>query len=61
MKYIGEGSYIHGVPARDLTPAEYRRHRKAIREAEETSGVKLYATEEEAEVTQEATPDEGEG
>jgi hypothetical protein len=30
IKYIGEGAYLPGVPARDLTPDEYAMHAEAI-------------------------------
>lgn len=42
LKYIGGGSYILGVPARDLTDEEEREHGKIIREQEKASGLKLY-------------------
>lgn len=38
IKYIGNGSYIVGVPARDLTPEEYEAGKKLI----EACPTKLY-------------------
>lgn len=30
MRYIGDGSYLFGVPARDLTQAEWNEHKALI-------------------------------
>lgn len=30
VEYIGDGSYLPGVPARDLTAPEWRHHKKTI-------------------------------
>lgn len=30
VEYIGDGSYLPGVPARDLTPDEWKKHKKTI-------------------------------
>ena len=30
VKYVGNGAYINGVPARDLTAEEYETHREAV-------------------------------
>lgn len=30
VKYIGEGSYIDGIPARDLTEAEWETYKETI-------------------------------
>ena len=30
VEYIGDGSYLPGVPARDLTMAEWKHHKKTI-------------------------------
>lgn len=38
-RYVGDGRYIHGVPARNLTKEEYEKHRAAI---ERTVGPGLY-------------------
>lgn len=42
LKYIGDGTYIIGVPARDLDDAEARTHGALIREQEKATGMKLY-------------------
>jgi len=42
LKYIGDGAYIHGVPARDLTDDEEKEHGKLIREQAKVSGAVLY-------------------
>ena len=42
LKYIGGGSYIHGVPARDLTDEEEKRIGALIRQQEKAAGMKLY-------------------
>lgn len=42
MKYVGDGSHIIGVPARDLTDDEAREYGALIREQEKASGLKLY-------------------
>lgn len=44
-KYVGDGTAIHGVPARDLTAEEYRTHKKLIKTEEKASGLKLYEVE----------------
>lgn len=41
-KYVGEGTYIPGVPARDLTKEEYAKHKKTIKVAEKAACVTLY-------------------
>lgn len=43
MKYIGDGSHIHGVPARDLTDEEEKRFDPVISEQQKLTGMKLYA------------------
>lgn len=30
IRYIGEGAFLPGVPARDLTPMEWEQHKEAI-------------------------------
>lgn len=30
VRYIGDGAYLFGVPARDLTPEEWARHKALI-------------------------------
>lgn len=40
--YIGNGDWIPGVPARDLSEEEYARHKDAIRENEAATGKALY-------------------
>jgi hypothetical protein len=42
MKYIGDGAWIHGVPARDLTNEEEKQHADLIAEQEQITGIKLY-------------------
>ena len=42
LKYVGNGTYIHGVPARDLTADEAQTYRKIIEEQEALIGRKLY-------------------
>lgn len=55
VKYVGNGTFIHGVPARNLSEAEYKTHKKAIKAAEKAAGIVLY------EVTEEATTEQAEG
>jgi len=40
--YVGDGTYIHGVPARDLSDDEEKRFGALIRQQEKSSGIKLY-------------------
>jgi hypothetical protein len=42
LRYIGNGDYIHGVPARDLSNAEAKQYGDAIAAAEKATGRKLY-------------------
>jgi hypothetical protein len=42
LRYIGNGDYIHGVPARDLSAAEAKDHGDAIAASEKATGKKLY-------------------
>ena len=42
LKYIGGGSYILGVPARDLTDDEEKEHARLIHAEEKASGLVLY-------------------
>ena len=42
LKYVGQGTYIHGVPARDLTDEEAAQFEAAIREQEALTGTVLY-------------------
>lgn len=42
IKYVGNGTHIPGVPARDLTPEEYALHKKIIAAEQKASGVVLY-------------------
>jgi hypothetical protein len=42
LKYVGQGTYIHGVPARDLTDEEAARFEAVIREQEALTGTVLY-------------------
>lgn len=30
VRYIGDGAYLYGVPARDLTPEEYEEYKEVI-------------------------------
>lgn len=43
LKYIGDGTYIPGVPARDLRADEAALYGAAIQEYETAMGIKLYA------------------
>lgn len=47
LKYVGDGAYILGVPARDLTDDEEKEHRALIREQQKASGLTLYEKPEE--------------
>lgn len=40
-RYVGNGAFIPGVPARDLTPAEMQEHADAIK-GQANLGVTLY-------------------
>ena len=42
LKYVGQGTYIHGVPARDLTDEEAAQFEAAIREQEALTGTVMY-------------------
>jgi hypothetical protein len=42
IKYVGQGSHIPGVPARDLTEAEYALYKKTIKAQEKLTGVTMY-------------------
>ena len=42
LRYVGAGTYIHGVPARDLTEEEAAQHGAVIREQEALTGTVLY-------------------
>lgn len=42
LKYIGDGTYIHGVPARDLTEDEAAQFGPIIQEQEAAAHVTLY-------------------
>lgn len=42
LKYVGAGTYIHGVPARDLTEEEAAQYGALIREQEAAARVTLY-------------------
>lgn len=55
VKYVGNGTFIHGVPARDLSDAEYKTHKKAIKAAQKAANVVLY------EVDEETTTEQAEG
>ena len=46
-EYVGDGEYIPGVPARDLTKSEYNRHKQAIQANERATGRKLYQVRQE--------------
>lgn len=41
LRYLG-GAYIHGVPARDLTPEEAKQYGALIDEQQALTGMKLY-------------------
>jgi hypothetical protein len=40
--YIGNGTYIHGVPARDLSPEEANQYQAIIDEQQRLTGTVLY-------------------
>lgn len=42
LRYIGNGSFIVGVPARDLTDEEVARYRAVIAEQQRLTGLLLY-------------------
>lgn len=42
MVYVGGGAWVAGVPARNLTAAEWEVHRETVRACEAASGVRLY-------------------
>lgn len=42
IKYVGQGAHIPGVPARDLTEAEYAEHKQTIKAQEKLTGITLY-------------------
>lgn len=43
LRYVGDGEYIVGVPARNLTAQEGREHAAAIAEVQAATGRVLYA------------------
>jgi hypothetical protein len=47
VRYVGNGAWLPGVPARDLSLAEFSRHQAAI-EAAAAAGYVLYVAEPEA-------------
>lgn len=58
VRYIGQGAYLHGVPARDLTESEYEKHRAAI----EACPAELYQVETQAvDLTDEREDDDATG
>lgn len=42
LTYVGDGAYIHGVPARDLTAAEALEFGALITEQQQATGLTLY-------------------
>lgn len=42
LRYVGDGAYIHGVPARDLTEEEAAQFGALIREQEQAAHMTLY-------------------
>lgn len=42
LRYVGDGTYIYGVPARDLTEEEAAKFEAVIREQEALIGSVLY-------------------
>lgn len=42
MSYVGRGSFIHGVPARDLTDKEAALHKAQIVAQQKLTGMVLY-------------------
>lgn len=63
LKYVGAGTYIHGVPARDLTETEAARHAATIQQQEELTGTALYepVAPQPAAVSKRGKPAEGDG
>lgn len=45
IKYIGQGDYIHGVPARDLTEKEWDKFKRFIKKQEKIANKVLYKEE----------------
>ena len=41
-RYVGNGAFVPGVPARDLTPAEMQEHAEIISAQSSLIGVPLY-------------------
>lgn len=52
IKYVGDGAYFHGIPARDLTDAEFAALPAATQQVLLNSGI--YVQEPEAETAVEA-------
>lgn len=42
LTYVGNGTYIHGVPARDLTAAEAHEFGAIISEQQQATGLTIY-------------------
>lgn len=42
MHYVGDGTFIQGIPARDLTEDEAARHKAVIVAQQKLTGVVLY-------------------
>lgn len=42
MHYVGDGTFIQGIPARDLTEPETARWRATIIEQQRATGIVLY-------------------
>ena len=45
MRYVGDGSHIHGIPARNLSAEEAGRYRETILESQMATGISLYVEE----------------
>ncbi len=58
LRYVGDGAYIHGVPARDLSPDEAARYADQIASAEAATHATLYEPVAEEPAEQPASPSE---
>jgi len=45
LRYVGDGTYIPGVPARNLTAEEAERYRTQIEDSRLATGVVLYVSD----------------
>ncbi len=56
-KYIGEGAWVPGVPARDLTDEEHEEHVKALRLPKGSPAAAIYKQEVKAPAQKEGDSD----